>query len=146
MLWELFGLVPVVRTSGPDVTRSAKGPAVAEGIWLPTALLPRYDVTWHADNDEELLADIPIGGDRIRVQINIDGDGRVRSNHLDRWSDPDGTGTFGWFPFGVEATASRSLPCGITMPFEGTGGWFHGTDRWHQGQFMRYSISEFILI
>jgi hypothetical protein len=28
------------------------------------------------------------------------------------------------------------------MPAEGTGGWFHGTDRWSDGEFFRYTILE----
>ena len=146
MRWKLLGLVPVVRAGGSDVARSAMGRAVAEGIWLPTALLPRYGVVWHADDDAHIVAQIPIDDERISLQITIDGDGHVRSDHLDRWGDPDGNGTFGWRPFGIDVGASRTFPCGITMPADGKGGWFHGTDRWHQGEFMRYSISELALI
>jgi hypothetical protein len=146
MVWKVFGVVPIIRTSGPDVARSAMGRAAAEGIWLPTALLPRYGVVWRAEDDEHLVADIPIGGERVTLHVAIDRDGRVRSDHLDRWNDPDGTGTFGWYPFGVEAITPRTFSCGITMPARGTGGWFHGTDRWHEGEFMRYSISQLVLI
>lgn len=146
MLWKLLGLVPIVRAGGPDVARSAMGRGAAEGIWLPTALLPRYGVVWHAANDEQIVAEIPIGGHRVTLQLTIDRDGHLRSVHLDRWTDADGTGIFGWHPFGVEAGASRTFPCGITMPADGAGGWFHGTDRWHEGEFMRFSISELLLI
>jgi hypothetical protein len=146
MLWKLLGLVPIVHADGPDVARSAMARAVAEGIWLPTALLPRYGVVWSAQTDEHIVADIPIGGELVTLQVTIDSDGHVRSDHLDRWNDPDGTGTFGWSPFGVEATASHAFPCGITMPADGVGGWFQGTDRWHEGQFMRYSISGITLV
>jgi hypothetical protein len=146
MLWKVFGLVPVIRTSGPDVARSAMGRAVAEGIWLPTALLPRYGVVWRAEDDDHLVADVPISGERVTLHVTIDSAGHLRSAHLDRWNDPDGTGTFGWVPFGVEATTSRTFSCGITIPADGSGGWFHGTDRWHEGEFMRYSIAELVLI
>jgi hypothetical protein len=110
VLWKVLGLVPIVRTSGPGVARSAMGRAVAESIWLPTALLPRYCVGWRAEDDEHLVADIPFGGERVTLHITIDGDGRVRSEHLNRWNDPDGTGAFGWYPFGVETVASRAFP------------------------------------
>jgi hypothetical protein len=146
MRWRFLGLVPIIRSSGPDVDRSAMGRAVAEGIWLPTALLPRYGVVWNAENDEHLVADMPIGSERVKLHISIDSDGHVRSGHVDRWSDPHGSGTFEWVPFGVEAGESRAFPCGITMPADGTGGWFHGTNRWPDGQFMRYSISELVPI
>ena len=146
MLWRVLGVVPLIRACGSDVARSAMGRAVAESIWLPTALLPRYGVDWRAEDDEHLVADIPILNQRVRLQITIDPKGQVRSDHLDRWHDPEGNGAFGWSPFGVEAAASRAFQCGITMPADGTGGWFHETPRWHEGQFMRYSISQLTLI
>lgn len=146
MLWRAFGVVPLIRTRGPDVDRSAMGRAVVESIWLPTAVLPRYGVRWRALDDERIVADIPIRDQRVTLQLTVDAEGHVRADHLDRWHDPDGTGTFGWFPFGVDAAASRAFPCGITMPAEGIGGWFHETPRWCEGQFMRYTISELSLV
>jgi hypothetical protein len=53
MAWRLLGPIPVSRARGPDVARGATGGAVAEGIWLPTALLPRYGVDWRASDDEQ---------------------------------------------------------------------------------------------
>ena len=146
MSWKLLGLVPMIGAGGPDVTRSAIGRAVAEGMWLPTALLPRYGVDWHAEDETHLVASIPIAGDHVALHLTIDDDGLVRSDHLDRWSDQHGAGAFGWCPFGVEVGASRTFPCGITMPAEGIGGWFHGTDRWDEGQFFRYSIYDVTLV
>jgi hypothetical protein len=146
MRWKLLGLVPVIRSSGPDVARSAMGRAVLEGIWLPSALLPRHGVVWRAVTGEQLVAEVPIGDELVTLQVTIDGAGHVRSSQLDRWNDPDGTGTFGWFPFGVEVTRVRSFPCGMTMPADGIGGWFAGTSRWREGQFMRYSILELVPI
>jgi len=48
MQWKLAGLVTVAAGAGPDVSGSAAGRAGAEGIWLPTALLPRFGVRWSA--------------------------------------------------------------------------------------------------
>ena len=146
MTWRLFGLIPVIRARGADVTRSAIGRAVAEGVWLPTALLPRYGVDWRAEDDDHLAAAVPIAGETVTLRITMGGDGLVRRAQLDRWGDPDGTGTFGWFPFGVEVGASRSFPCGITIPAEGVGGWFPGTHRWQDGEFFRYAINDVTLV
>ena len=146
MTWKLLGIVPVIRAGGPDVVRSALGRVAAEGVWLPTAVLPRYGVRWVADDDRRIVADIPIGQEHARLRITMRDDGRVRSARLDRWGDPDGTGRFGWHPFGIEAAGSRTFPCGITVPAKGTGGWFHGTDRWTDGEFFRYTISAITLV
>ena len=40
MRWKLAGLVTVAAGEGADISRSAAGRAGAEGVWLPTALLP----------------------------------------------------------------------------------------------------------
>ncbi len=146
MSWKLLGFVPVIRTTGPDVVRSATGRAVGEGVWLPTALLPRYGVDWRAEDDRHIVADVPIGSEHVNLDLTLDDGGLVRSAHLDRWGDPDGTGHFDLHPFGIEVGASRTFPCGITMPAEGTGGWFHETNRWSDGEFFRYTIYDLALI
>jgi hypothetical protein len=43
--WKLAGLVTVAYGDGPDVSGSAAGRGGAEGIWVPTALLPRFRVS-----------------------------------------------------------------------------------------------------
>jgi hypothetical protein len=142
MSWKLLGIVPVIRSTGADVARSARGRTTAEGVWLPTAVLPRYGVQWHAKNDRHIVATIPIEGEQQTLCITTDDAGLVRSVHVDRWGDPDGTGQFDWYPFGIEIARSRSFHVGITMGAEGIGGWFHATDRWREGAFFRYTIRE----
>lgn len=146
MSWKLMGLIPIVRVAGPDVARSAAGRAAAEGVWVPTALLPRYGSHWRAESDHSIVADYSVGDQQVSVVIGVDDDGLVRSVQLDRWGDPDGTGRFDWCPFGIEVAASRTFPCGITMPADGAGGWFHGTDRWSEGEFVRYTILDLTLV
>jgi hypothetical protein len=146
MTWRLLGVLRVIHTSGPNVARSAMGRAVAESVWLPTALLPRYGVRWRAEDDHHLIAVVSIEDSMTSLHITIDDAGLVTTVHIDRWNDPEGTGRFDWCPFGIEVRGSRSFPCGITMPAEGTGGWFHGTDRWDEGAFMRYTIVEMALV
>ncbi len=46
MQWKVLGIVPVMTTSGPDITRSTVGRLEAESVWLPSAL--RLRVGWHA--------------------------------------------------------------------------------------------------
>ncbi len=41
MRWKLFGIVPVMRADGPDVSRSAKGRLELESLWLPSVLVGR---------------------------------------------------------------------------------------------------------
>ena len=39
MNWRILGMIPVVRGSGPDISRAGAGRVAAEMIWLPSALL-----------------------------------------------------------------------------------------------------------
>lgn len=146
MLWKLLGVIPVIRARGPELSRSAAGRAAAEAVWVPTALLPRYGTRWRAVSDEHLIADVPIAGQRIAVHIRLTPEAHVRSVHLDRWTKADGTGDYGWHPFGADITKTQTFACGLTMPAQGVGGWFHETDRWLHGQFMRYEIHDLTLL
>ena len=92
MEWKLAGLVTVAAGGGPDVSRSAAGRAGAEGVWLPTALLPRFGVRWSAQADDEVTAAFEVGETPVELHLRLDGVGRVTSLAFDRWGDPDGDG------------------------------------------------------
>lgn len=141
MCWRLLGLLPVMRAGGPDVTRSAAGRAAAEAFWLPTTLLPRFGVQWQALEDHELVARYGIDAVEIEARYRVDADGHLLSMVFDRWGDPWRTGTWGQYPFGGEVTAYRTFN-GLTIPSAGRFGWCYGTDRWSDGEFFRYEITE----
>jgi hypothetical protein len=138
--WKLAGLVTVAHGEGPDVTRSAAGRAGAEGIWLPTALLPRFGVRWSAPAADCVVAAFEVGGIPLELELGLDAAGRVVSLAFDRWGDPAGDGRFGWHRFGGEITGQASF-AGLTIPATGRLGWYHGTDRWAEGEFFRYRIT-----
>jgi hypothetical protein len=145
MDWKLLGLVTVAQASGPDFARSAAGRAGAEGMWVPTALLPRFGVRWSAPAGDRVTAAFAVGETPVEVRYRLDTAGRIRSFVLDRWGDANGTGTYGWYPFGGEVTGYRSFDC-LTIPVAGRAGWFFGTDRWPDGEFMRYRITDLRLV
>ena len=143
MEWKLLGAFTVMRASGDDVTRSAAGRVAGESIWVPTAVARAGRI---AD----------VGSDGVRVELELDGrptavehrldpDGLVVASSLQRWGDPDGTGTWALHPFGVDVTSSRTFS-GVTIPSAGRAGWHHGTDRWEEGVFFRFEISEYALL
>jgi len=145
MRWKLLGLIPLMHTDGPDVSRSAAARAAAEAIWVPTALLPRFGVEWSAADDEHLTARYRVDAVEIEVHYLLDGAGRLRSVVFDRWGDPDGAGTWGMHPFGGEVTAWATFD-GLTIPSAGRFGWFFGTDHCDRGEFFRYRITELGLL
>jgi TusA-related sulfurtransferase len=139
--WKLLGLIPLMRADGPDVSRGAAGRAAAEAIWVPTALLPRFGVEWSAADERHLTARYRIDALQAEVHFVVDPEGRLRSVVFDRWGDPDGTGIWGLHPFGGEINGYATFE-GLTIPSSGRFGWFFGTDRWDQGEFFRYQITE----
>ena len=145
MDWRVLGLVRVAHGEGADVSRSAAGRAAAEAVWVPTALLPRFDVRWTGDDDHHLVARYRLDDTALELRIELDDDARVRSVAFERWGDPDGTGAWGYHPFGFEATRYATFD-GVTIPSAGRAGWFFGTERWSAGEFFRCEITDYRLV
>lgn len=141
MDWKLAGLKRLVHADGPDVSRAAAGRGAVEAVWIPTALLPRYGVEWTAGDDHTIRAAWSIDEHPIKLQLRIDDDGLVESAVLDRWGDPDETGTWGFHPFGGDLTAHATFH-GLTIPSAGRVGWFYGTDRWDEGEFFHFELTD----
>jgi len=85
MDWKLLGLVRVMHAVGPDLSRSAAGRAGAEALWVPTALLPRFGVTWTAIDPRHITASYRLDDTQLEVHFTLDDDARVRSVVFDRW-------------------------------------------------------------
>lgn len=141
MDWKLAGVKRLVRADGPDVSRASAARGAAEAVWIPTALLPRYGVEWTAHDDHHIRASWTIDGQPFSADYTIGDDGGVRSVVFDRWGDPDETGTWSVHPFGGEVTGYHTFE-GLTIPSSGPMGWFYGTERWHEGEFFRYQITD----
>jgi hypothetical protein len=47
----LWGVIPLLKQEGPDVSRAAIGRLVCETIWLPSSLLPQRGVKWEGLDD-----------------------------------------------------------------------------------------------
>ena len=145
MDWKLGGVVTVMHAEGPDVSRSSAERAAGEAFWVPTSLLPRFGVHWTPTDDEHINARFDVDGHPVQVNYHIAGDGRVRSAVFERWGDPDNTGTWELHPFGCEVTDCKTFD-GVTIPSAGRVGWFFATDRWEQGEFFRYRITDLRLV
>jgi hypothetical protein len=129
MDWKLFGLVRVIHAEGPDVSRSSAGRAGDEAVWVPTALLPRFGVTWSATDAHYITASYRVDETELELHYTLDYEARVRSIALDRWRDADDTGTSGFHRFGHETTGIRlstgspsQAPVGPGGPTGPTGG------------------------
>jgi Family of unknown function (DUF6544) len=96
--WKLAGLVTVASGEGADISRSAAGRAGAEGVWLPTALLPRFGVRWSVpagDAGNQVTAAFSVGETPVALDLRLDPAGRVVSLAFDRWATPTATASPG---------------------------------------------------
>jgi hypothetical protein len=143
--FKLLGMLTVAHGDGPDVSRSAAGRAAGEAVWVPTAMLPRFDVTWRADAPDRIEARPRLSNSPVSVAYQLNGEGMVTAVEFDRWGDPDGTGSWRLCPFGFTVTRSATFG-GVTIPVAGRAGWYYGTDRWPEGEFFRLEISGYELI
>lgn len=142
MEWKLLGLLPVLHAEGPDLAHSSAGRAGAEAVWVPTAMLPRFGVTWIAANAHHITASYRLDNFEIELHYTLDHDARVRSIALHRWGGPGNTG---FHRFVHELTEYTTFD-GVTIPSTGRGGWFNATDRWSDAEFFRYQITDFHLV
>jgi hypothetical protein len=120
MRWTVLG-VPVMRSSGDDVARSAAGRLAGETLLSPAfALDPR--VRWEAGADGDRAAfRLRVGPWDHEVTVTVDAAGGLVAAELPRWGDPRGEG-YGMHPFHVACEGGISH-MGITVPRTIRAGW-----------------------
>ena len=139
MQWKLFGFLPVLRGSGPDITRSAAGRVAAEAIWLPSMLCAPA-VSWTANDGGVVHARFAVDGHPMDVAFALD-DGRLQSIALSRWGNPGGQ-PFRALDFGAVVEQEATFG-GYTIPARLRVGWYPGNDRFEtEGEFFRVTIDD----
>ena len=136
MRWRLLDLVPVVSTDGPDMTRSAAGRLASEIVLVPTAF---QRAVWTEGGPDTAVATEPGGGEPERVELTVGPAGQLRSVLMQRWGNPD-RHPFGRYPFGVRVDSERT-DGGVTVPADIRAGWWRGTARQDDGEFLRARIT-----
>lgn len=138
MEWKLLGLVRIVHAEGPDIAHSSAGRAGAEAVWIPTAMLPRFGVTWGSEDAHHITASYRIDEFEMELHYTLDDNALVQSIALDRWGGPDGKG----FQRFVHELTRYATFDGITIPSAGRAGWFNREDEWSDVEFFRYEITD----
>jgi hypothetical protein len=120
MRWTVLG-VPVMRASGPDVTRSAAGRLAGETILSPAFALDPA-VSWAPGGDDgHAVFRVRVGPWEHEVTIAVDGAGGLVAVEMPRWGDPRGEG-FGMHRFHVGCEGGVTH-MGITVPRVLCAGW-----------------------
>jgi hypothetical protein len=121
MRWSLWGVLPVARAEGPDVTRSAAGRLALEApLWLPSALLPRswsgWKPLWEAVNDRVARVRIKIGDEDLAPVLFLSPEGRLERIEMNRWDAKGLTGTPGYVPWVGDQIGEERTFGGYTVP------------------------------
>jgi hypothetical protein len=138
MRWRLLGLLPVASAKGEDVTRSAAGRHAGELlVALPTAALSS-EVRWRSLDADHAVASVAGAGGTHEVTVTVADDGTLTELVMRRWG-PLGRGSYGELPFG--ATLHGEIDAGgMRVPRRITAGYHYGSDRWPEGQFIRWTV------
>ncbi len=90
---SLLGLVNLVDTEKtPEIAQGALCRYLAEGVWLPTALLPSEGVKWQSRDAQSAIALLAVGGTEARLEFHFGADGLVERVYTEnRARDVGGT-------------------------------------------------------
>ncbi len=139
MEFKLHGRIPVVRADGPDIARSAAGRLAAETVvWLPQALTPQAGAPWTGIDGERATVTVDAAGQRVPIEVAVDGEGRLTSLALQRWK---GTKPPALAAFGGSVQALHITDTGVAIAGSGIVGWDWNTPKQADGEFFRYTIT-----
>jgi hypothetical protein len=140
MQWKLFGVLPLINATGPDITRSAAGRINIESLWLPSALL-RPEVEWTVADSTHPHARFSAHTETAGLDYTVNENGELKAVSMLRWGNPD-KGKFRYVPFGGLIEESGAFD-GYTIPTEVRVGWYFGSERFYsEGEFFRATIDD----
>jgi hypothetical protein len=76
---KVWGLVPVVRSSGPETDRGEAMRYLAELPWVPYAIASNPELTWRELGDGSVEVSTRVGETIASVQLSLDEQGLIRS-------------------------------------------------------------------
>jgi hypothetical protein len=86
------------------------------------------------------VATVRVGSGTQEVTVTVGPDGALTESVMQRWG-PLGHGAYGMQPFGVTLHEELVVD-GMRIPRRITAGWHYGTDRWPEGQFIRWTVED----
>ena len=131
----LFGLLPMVNISNPDIARSGAGRLMGECVWLPTAFLPQNGAVWQEVDSLHAKVTLTVDDLTATLTLTIDEQGELKEVVLPRWKDD----VKKFVPFGVVIEEEQEFG-GFTIPSQLHGGWWYGREKY--SEFFRFTIEQ----
>jgi hypothetical protein len=76
---KVWGLVPVVRSSGPETDRGEAMRYLAELPWVPHAIASNPELTWRELGDGSVEVSTRVANTIVSVELSLDEQGLIRS-------------------------------------------------------------------
>jgi uncharacterized protein DUF6920 len=115
------GVVSIVHQRGtPEVAAGALLRYLAEGVWLPTALLPSAGVRWEALDDSTARATLTDATTTVSMDVHFGPEGEVAGISAQRYRDVDGEAVL--TPWAGSFRAYTRVD-GMMVPLESEVGW-----------------------
>lgn len=127
MRWWVWGVLPVVRSSGPDFRRSAIGRLLGEAVFVPSVLLPHRGGRWERVDATRARVVLRAAGEKVPLTLDIAPDGALRRVSLPRWNGDPRNGPVGYLPFVCDRIVEERTFGGYTVPTRFRAGWSLGT-------------------
>lgn len=122
MRWRLWGLIPVLRADGPDITRSAAARLAMEAVMSPSALIPGRGAEWEPVDEDRAVFRMRVGEERVETTLTVDAVGRPVRVSAPRWREASGSEPAGYSRFDVEMEGELRSG-GYTLPGRIRAGW-----------------------
>ncbi len=126
---SLFGLVPIVNASGPDLSKASLGRVVVESMFMPSSLLPGPHVQIDGVNESHFEVTVGLYGEKSTITLTVDQEGRVREYVIGRWGNLTDDGSYRYIPYGGIVEEERTFG-GYTIPSRAVVGWWYGTEQY----------------
>jgi hypothetical protein len=133
LYFSIFGLIPIVNATGDEISQSAAGRFLIEGIWLPTEYLPRNGARWQAESDSTARIIQSVDRFSSTITIRIDATGKLLSVKTLRLQEASGE----FIPFGATIDEERQFN-GYRIPSKVKVGWNFGSENY--AEFFRTEI------
>ena len=142
--FSLWGLIPLVDSHDDNTTRSSIGRIGGEyGLWLPSALLPQYGVTWQVKSQNIIQANLKLNNESIEITLTIDADGKLSKLSLPRWGEFEKDGSWNYIPFGGEIKTEQTFD-EYTIPTQINAGWGFGQKHYFESFRVKIEQAQFV--
>uniref|UniRef100_A9A722 Uncharacterized protein n=1 Tax=Methanococcus maripaludis (strain C6 / ATCC BAA-1332) TaxID=444158 RepID=A9A722_METM6 len=140
--FALYGLIPAVKESNNDITKSAIGRLAIELIvWNPWAVFTDKNTEFKEVDSETFSVTFEIDSETVTVYLKIDENGDLKEVYMNRWNKLE-NGSYGYIPFGgtiLDHLGKNGLKIAKTLNV----GWNYGNKDYVQTFYLGVTDVEF---